>query len=587
VAGDPRARAAAQLGLRFVAANATQWQSQHECYGCHVQAVTLEALTFGRKNQYDVPQRDIDTMLRGLLDLRGGAHQSGGLSFDNGSLPEPAKAFGGAALAHYDRAIDGKLRRELLATADQLTLLQANDGHVGDYSNGPVAVGPLQTTTQALETWRQAYERSADERWLAPIRRAEGFVHQRAAQLSDEAGADVEQVDYAIIGLVSAGASSSEAIVTSLAKRLVAAQGKDGAWDGSALVTGASLYALRLAGMTDADETVSRGTQWLIDAQGEDGGWSHDGRARGGAMWAVLGLATLDVLSVEVSGVTDGAHLRGTPTLHASARDNSGAAIDRVDLLVDDVPLASRCGAELTFPIESAWLADGSHSIDVVARNARGQTSKRRLNVYAGAYFLTELGTRYEDGGTTVSVRDLAPKEIPHVVELRVFATRIDKQGGRVRGAEVRKIAKEGAQGPARFFWDGKDGNGAAQPAGPYVAELRFVTRDGSPVQTVETPFVHDTPLAQAQKYAEVEGRLDSNVVGQGALADTDVELVDKKGHVVQRVRSTKQGSYRFKDVEGGDYDVRVSKAGFAPAAAPVHAAPAASAAASIVLKAE
>src|SRR5687767_15026040 len=38
VTGNPRARAAAQRGLDFLAANTKAWQKQHGCYGCHVQA---------------------------------------------------------------------------------------------------------------------------------------------------------------------------------------------------------------------------------------------------------------------------------------------------------------------------------------------------------------------------------------------------------------------------------------------------------------------------------------------------------------------------------------------------------------------
>src|SRR5262249_16858498 len=152
----------------------------HQCYGCHVQAVTLEALTVGKKNQYDVSQAQIDKMLQGMLELRGGAHKTNGLAYEENQLLEPAKAFGGAAFAHYDPSIDGRVRQELLDVAKQLVELQKQDGHVGDYTNGPVAVGPLQTTTQALQTWRQAYERSADERWLAPMRRAEAYIQTQA-----------------------------------------------------------------------------------------------------------------------------------------------------------------------------------------------------------------------------------------------------------------------------------------------------------------------------------------------------------------------------------------------------------------------
>ena len=63
---------------------------------------------------------------------------------------------------------------------------------------------------------------------------------------------------------------------------------------------------------------------------------------------------------------------------------------------------------------------------------------------------------------------------------------------------------------------------------------------------------------------------------GAGISANTTVELVDKDGRVVQTVRSTAQGNYRFKSVAAGSYHVRAKKAGWAAQEAAVEAAPAA-----------
>jgi squalene-hopene/tetraprenyl-beta-curcumene cyclase len=61
---------------------------------------------------------------------------------------------------------------------------------------------------------------------------------------------------------------------------------------------------------------------------------------------------------------------------------------------------------------------------------------------------------------------------------------------------------------------------------------------------------------------------------GIGMSANTRVDLLDDKGNVVQSVRSTAQGNYRFKNVDGGKYKVRVQKDGFAAQEAAVEAAP-------------
>jgi squalene-hopene/tetraprenyl-beta-curcumene cyclase len=116
------------------------------------------------------------------------------------------------------------------------------------------------------------------------------------------------------------------------------------------------------------------------------------------------------------------------------------------------------------------------------------------------------------------------------------------------------------------------------------VAELRFV-QDGAVVQRVETPFVHDTPEVQQDKFGEVEGNLTND--GKDAIANADVELVDARGNVVQRVTSTAQGNYRFRNVDAGGYKVRVLRKGFTASDVSVQAAPHAAAAAPINLHAE
>lgn len=77
---DPRARGAAQRGLDFLAADTIAWQRQHDCYGCHVQAVTLDAMIVGRRHHFRVGEDDLREVLRGLLDVPGGARGANGFS---------------------------------------------------------------------------------------------------------------------------------------------------------------------------------------------------------------------------------------------------------------------------------------------------------------------------------------------------------------------------------------------------------------------------------------------------------------------------------------------------------------------------
>ena len=91
--------------------------------------------------------------------------------------------------------------------------------------------------------------------------------------------------------------------------------------------------------------------------------------------------------------------------------------------------------------------------------------------------------------------------------------------------------------------------------------------------QSIETPFVHDTLDNQRRGWGDVQGKIafdDANVEG------AEIELLDERGNVVQRVRSTKSGQYRFKNAKAKKkYKVRVKRKGFrhmeqdvAPAAA-------------------
>jgi hypothetical protein len=195
--GDPKARAAAQRGLDFLAKAAKDWQEQHKCYGCHVQAVTMEALTVGKSHQYTVSNEAMKSMVFGMTDISGGAHGPHGLTVGESLyLPETSKTFGGAAFAHYDERIGANLRKELTSTAEALLTAQEKDGSVRQsYDNLPIAAGRVQATAQALITWRQVHARTADTRWLVPIRKAEEWLTLQAKRMSDEGG-KLQDVDY-------------------------------------------------------------------------------------------------------------------------------------------------------------------------------------------------------------------------------------------------------------------------------------------------------------------------------------------------------------------------------------------------------
>jgi hypothetical protein len=183
-----------------------------------------------------------------------------------------------------------------------------------------------------------------------------------------------------------------------------------------------------------------------------------------------------------------------------------------------------------------------------------------------------------------ISLRDVAPRDFAHRVALRIFAVQ-EREGRSARGEQVHRTVQQGAQGPLTFFWNGNGPSGAALPRGRYIAELAALDANDAPLQSVELPFVHDTAEAQYAARGEVEGQL--QVAGEGALGNTRVELVDRQGNVVQSAETTSSGQYRFRNVDNGDYQVRVQRSGFRPAAMRVNAAPGRSSGASMHMQRE
>ena len=567
-------RQSAQRGLDFLAANTIAWQKQNNCYGCHVQAVTLEGLSVGRHNQYNVTQAQMQGVVDGILKLPGGARGPEGLY--HSGYPRTARTFGASAFASYDAFVDAKLTDDLLKVARQLLAYQQADGSVvGDHQSYPVTTGVMQATFQAMQTWRQSYARTADQVWLAPLSKAEAYVAKTVHGWHGEPkGVYLQDVNYAVMGLVAAGAGKNETDVVTLTRYLEGLQKQDGGWgfngNSDAYATGQTVHALKMAGRTDEDATIAKGLKWLVAHQAKDGGWGAAGSARAEAMWAVLGLVSVDVLSIAVTGIGDGDHVSAKHTLQVSAQDNQGTKVKQIDLRIDDLSVKKGEGATLSYEWNTGDLSSGQHTIDAVATNAKGQISRRRMVVYAGNVFITQLGTRFTDDVTQVTFRDIATA----AGKMRLEVAPAEGDTGKP-GKAIFTATQDSAAGAMGFTWNGKDQAGKAQTGTRFVATVSFVDGKGAVLQSESAVFVHESLEAQAKKYAEVQGKLDLARDGEGA-ANAVVELVNARGDVVQRVQSNEAGNYRFKSVDKGEYKVRVQKKGFAASEKEVHAEPAA-----------
>lgn len=579
-------RRSAQRGIHYLANATAQWSQANKCYGCHVQAVTLEALSVGKHNQYDVPADKFGIIKNSILNDDGGARGPNGLY--HGSFPKTARTFGSLALARHDQLVDDSLRDDLVRAARQLLAMQEQNGSVpGDHVSPPVTVGVMQSTYQAMQTWRQAYARTADTVWLTPIQKAERYVQTTSASWDGLKGSVAHQdINYALLGLMSANVSPSEETPARLIKHLRTAQNKDGGWslnggNSDAYATGQTVYALRVAGLGEQDRNVAQGINWLVSHQQQDGSWGASGSGKAEAMWAVLGMVSVDVMSLEVSGLQDGTRIQGNPTIKATAKDNQGGGAKAVSILVNDVKVADAAGNTITHTLDTSKLPKGAHVVDILGTNDKGQQSRRRYTVYVGDIFVTQVGSRFANGSTLVTYRSLTDAAEKGTVRTRIFA--LNGANGGAKGNTVFETTQAAQSGAMELTWNGAGKDGKALPKGRFLAELTYVDASGKERQTETTAFFQDTEEAQKENFAEVRGRL--NLGGGRGAANTKVDLVDDDGRVVQSTVSTEAGEYRFKNVDQGKYKVRVQKDGYAPQAAPVEAKKAQEAAASMDLK--
>src|SRR5690606_20440215 len=315
---------------------------------------------------------------------------------------------------------------------------------------------------------------------------------------------------------------------------------------------------------------------WLVERQGEDGSWSADGSRRGEAMWGVLGLVSVDVASLSIAGLEDGQHLAQAPTLQGNAVANGDRPVESLEFRIDDVPVARVCGgATLTPRLDPSALPPGRHHVDLVAINAARQQSRARIEFFTGDHFLTQEASHFEGGTTHLTWRNVAPADLRGAVKVEI-REQVEQAGQWTSGPVVHTAVLPATPGPMRHAWSGAPGH-------RYAAHLEFVDDRGQKRHQVMLPFVHDTAEAQRRNFAAVEGEL--QLMDGESAANAEVELVDDQGRVVQKVKTTRSGRYRFKNVDAGQYEVRVKRQGFKEEKAKIEAAPASSSKADLKLE--
>jgi len=271
-----------------------------------------------------------------------------------------------------------------------------------------------------------------------------------------------------------------------------------------------------------------------------------------------LGLVSIDVLTVELSGFKDGQRIEKKQKIQFSAKDNKGKGVKAITLLLDDVEVKKVNGGEGTWTLNPKKIDGGIHLLDVIAENEAGSTSSRRYRFYTGDVYLTEMGSSFSEGETILTARNLGTSNKDATVSLSVYKQITD--GEEVTEESVFCSEQPSQQGALSFTWDGKNKEGKPSDGGRYIAKISYIDEKRGKLQTEEIVFSRMSVKEMKEQFAEVSGKLD--LKDRGA-ANTSVDLVDEEGRVIQQVWTTRDGNYRFQNVDAGKYKVRVNKKGF------------------------
>jgi hypothetical protein len=290
-------RQAAQLGLDWLQQAAIDWQGDHKCFGCHVQAQVVMGQAVAMKHDYAVNRASFDALVKGTRDYRG----TDG-SWFNQSIS--ATQFAAMSLSYADDAVGRTDDPDLLAGADYLVKTQAKDGSIDiDHQEPPIIRGQFMTTANAVTALLWADEHAKDPRYRSAADRGLAWI------ASNKPESTQDRV-YKILALAEHGNADQKLLVRPLVEQLLNEQQSDGGWmehakqkGSSALSTGQVLYALKQAGVSVHAPFFSRGVAYLMETQVHDtptpanGSWKATNTDSfrpsdfAHTMWAVIGLA--------------------------------------------------------------------------------------------------------------------------------------------------------------------------------------------------------------------------------------------------------------------------------------------------------
>jgi outer membrane protein OmpA-like peptidoglycan-associated protein len=284
-------RHAAQRGIEWLQAAAMEWQSQHGCYGCHVQSQVMMGLAISKESKYVVSENCLQELLKFVETKQ---NQDG--SYYN-QYYVTATQFAAMGLSTSDR-VNGNKSAALVKSADWLLTKQEKTGEIpADHNEPPIDQGTLMITANSVGSFLQAFNETKSAHYKQASQRALAWIAAAKPETTQDKA-------FQIIALSRYGNAQQKQAVLRTATQLKSEQNQDGGWQetaamkgSNAFATGQVLYAFKQAGVSVESPEFSNGVRFLLTNQKENGAWpstnSQSGRPSEFAptMWAVIGLA--------------------------------------------------------------------------------------------------------------------------------------------------------------------------------------------------------------------------------------------------------------------------------------------------------
>jgi hypothetical protein len=291
-------RHAAQRGIDWLQPAAIQWQKDHNCFGCHIQAQAVMGLAIAKKNDYLVSDRAV----KDLVDFTISQQHADG-SYVREDTGEPSTQFAAMELAYWDDLAGLTRNPTLIKSADWLLTRQQPGGDL-PYKDWlscgvrSVEQGRMMTTANSLAAFERAFVETNDPRYQQAAGRARAWI---------TTADPITTQDKVFKILALAGFEAHKPLVQAIVEQLILEQHATGGWrecndpsttDPNPFSTGQVLYAFKKAGVSTASSPFIKGVKYLLAIQNADGSWPADMRAfhttgapHATSMWAIIGLA--------------------------------------------------------------------------------------------------------------------------------------------------------------------------------------------------------------------------------------------------------------------------------------------------------